>query len=261
MTYEAPLSAIADPTRRAILDALREGPRPVGEIADPLPVSRPAVSQHLKTMLEAGLLTMRKDGTRNLYAMTPAGLDALRAWIEALYEAASVSEARAAEASAQAQTSDDGALPPVVKTLHVRLTPAEAFHLFTEDIALWWPVASHSVSAADGGMPMAVVFQGGKGGAITETLLSGQQSVWADITDWAAPHRLAMDWHPGQDRDNSTQVRLQFEAAGQGCRIILTHDGWGHVGGTALRAEYDSGWAHVFQDRFGAAAAASLSNF
>ena len=84
-TYGAALEALADPTRRAVLEQLREGPRPVGEIAAHLPVSRPAVSQHLKVLKGAGLVTDRAEGTRRLYAVSPDGLHALRAWLDSFW--------------------------------------------------------------------------------------------------------------------------------------------------------------------------------
>ncbi|MBV8170703.1 MAG: winged helix-turn-helix transcriptional regulator [Candidatus Eremiobacteraeota bacterium] len=87
-TYGQILDALGDPTRRAILDALRRGPRPVGELATRLPVSRPAVSQHLKILKEAGLVTDRRNGTQRLYQLDAAGLAGLRAYLEAYWSAA-----------------------------------------------------------------------------------------------------------------------------------------------------------------------------
>lgn len=81
--------ALADRTRRAIVERLGHGPRAVGELARDLPVSRPAVSQHLKVLKSAGLVCDRPAGTRRVYQLNPAGLDALRAqldrfWMQAL---------------------------------------------------------------------------------------------------------------------------------------------------------------------------------
>jgi DNA-binding transcriptional ArsR family regulator len=76
------LDALGDPTRRAVLELLAEGERPVGELAARLPVSRPAVSQHLRVLRGAGLVTERRDGTRRLYRVDPQGLEALRAYLE-----------------------------------------------------------------------------------------------------------------------------------------------------------------------------------
>lgn len=81
-------SALHDPTRRAVLDRLRDGPKPVGEIARGLPVTRPAVSQHLKVLKDAGLVADRSEGTRRIYYIDPKGLGAMRAWLDQFWEAA-----------------------------------------------------------------------------------------------------------------------------------------------------------------------------
>jgi len=81
-------SALTDPTRRAVFERLRHGPRPVGEIARGLPVSRPAVSQHLKVLKEAGLVDDRADGTRRIYQIDPKGLGAMRAWLDQFWDSA-----------------------------------------------------------------------------------------------------------------------------------------------------------------------------
>jgi len=78
----AQLDALGDATRRTILELVARAPRAVGELADALPVSRPAVSQHLKVLKDAGLLTVRRSGTRNIYAPDPAGVAVLRAFVE-----------------------------------------------------------------------------------------------------------------------------------------------------------------------------------
>ena len=76
------LAAVADPTRRQVFERLAEGPRSVGELAKGLPVSRPAVSQHLKVLKDAGLVADRAEGTRRVYGIDPHGLGALRAWLD-----------------------------------------------------------------------------------------------------------------------------------------------------------------------------------
>ena len=75
-------TALADPTRRTIFERLGEQPRPVGELARELPVSRPAVSQHLKVLKDAGLVTDRAAGTRRIYEVDPTGVGALRAYLD-----------------------------------------------------------------------------------------------------------------------------------------------------------------------------------
>jgi DNA-binding transcriptional ArsR family regulator len=76
------LEALGDPTRREVFERLRPGPRAVGELAAELPVSRPAVSQHLRVLKEAGLVNDEQEGTRRLYRVDPAGLAELREYFE-----------------------------------------------------------------------------------------------------------------------------------------------------------------------------------
>jgi len=82
------LAALADPTRRAIFERLERGPLPVGVIASGLPVSRPAVSQHLKILKTAGLVTDRAEGTRRVYEIDPAGVAAIRVWLDRFWSSA-----------------------------------------------------------------------------------------------------------------------------------------------------------------------------
>lgn len=88
MAYANVLTVLADPTRRAIFETLRSGPLPVGRIATQLPVSRPAVSQHLKALKDVGLVTDHARGTSRIYAIRPAGLSDLRNWIEGFWDEA-----------------------------------------------------------------------------------------------------------------------------------------------------------------------------
>ena len=88
MAYESTLTALADPTRRQIFERVLTAPQPVGAIADGLPVSRPAVSQHLKVLKEAGLISERRQGTRRLYVADPQALGELRTAIEAMWREA-----------------------------------------------------------------------------------------------------------------------------------------------------------------------------
>jgi DNA-binding transcriptional ArsR family regulator len=102
MAYEADgLAALADPTRREIFERLADGPRAVGELARGLPVSRPAVSQHLKVLKAAGLVTDRPDGTRRLYQVDPEGIGALRAYLDRFWNQSLAAFKQAAERSSK----------------------------------------------------------------------------------------------------------------------------------------------------------------
>src|SRR6266511_3315892 len=85
MTYAAVLTALADPTRRRIFEALREQPKTVGELAQGQPVSRPAVSQHLKVLEAARLVSVEPRGNRRLYLIKRDGLDDLRQYLESFW--------------------------------------------------------------------------------------------------------------------------------------------------------------------------------
>ena len=99
------LAAIADPTRRQVFERLAEGPRSVGELAEGLPVSRPAVSQHLKVLKDAGLVVDRAEGTRRVYEIDPHGLGALRAWLDQFWGDALAAFKAEAEAEAEKDAS------------------------------------------------------------------------------------------------------------------------------------------------------------
>lgn len=90
-------TALADPTRRAIFERLADRPSAVGELASDLPVSRPAVSQHLKVLKEGGLVIDEPDGTRRIYRVDPEGVDALRAYLDEFWNQALAAFKRVAE--------------------------------------------------------------------------------------------------------------------------------------------------------------------
>ena len=96
-TYAPALDALGDPTRREIFERVALRPQAVGELARELPVSRPAVSQHLRVLKDAGLVTDRPDGSRRIYALDPAGLSALRAYMDRFWNSALASFKEAAE--------------------------------------------------------------------------------------------------------------------------------------------------------------------
>jgi DNA-binding transcriptional ArsR family regulator len=88
MAYGNALQCLSDPTRREVFERLRSGPKSVGELARGLPVSRPAVSQHLKALKEAGLVNDEPDGARRVYHIDPQGLGELRRWLDQFWDSA-----------------------------------------------------------------------------------------------------------------------------------------------------------------------------
>ena len=88
ITNGHPLDALGDRTRRQVFELLRDGPRSVGELASALPVSRPAVSQHLRVLEDVGLVVHTKQGTRHLYELDSSGVGVLRTWVDGFWNEA-----------------------------------------------------------------------------------------------------------------------------------------------------------------------------
>jgi DNA-binding transcriptional ArsR family regulator len=107
MAYGEAIAALADPTRRAVFERLRSGPRPVVDLARGLPVSRPAVSQHLRVLKEAGLVRERRDGTRNFYSVNGDALAELREYFEEFWDEALAAFKEAAEKGATDESASE----------------------------------------------------------------------------------------------------------------------------------------------------------
>jgi DNA-binding transcriptional ArsR family regulator len=107
MAYGAAIAALADPTRRTVFERLRSGPQPVVELARGLHVSRPAVSQHLRVLKEAGLVRDRKQGTRHYYSVDGGALAELRDYFDAFWEDALAAFKEAAEKGEADEPADE----------------------------------------------------------------------------------------------------------------------------------------------------------
>jgi DNA-binding transcriptional ArsR family regulator len=99
MSYQATLEILGDPTRQALVERLRSGPLPVGELAAGLPVSRPAVSKHLRLMKDARVVRMTEEGTRNFYELDLQTLDEVRRYLDGFWSASLERLKKSAEAS------------------------------------------------------------------------------------------------------------------------------------------------------------------
>jgi DNA-binding transcriptional ArsR family regulator len=197
MTYGSALAALADPTRRQVFERLRKGPQAVGELADRLPVSRPAVSQHLKVLKEAGLVADRPEGTRRVYFIDPKGLGQITRTIT---------------------------VAPVKKTLRVNAPQTRAFEVFTARFESWWP-KGHHIGKAE----MKHVFiEPMAGGRWYEEGVDGSECDWGKVLAWDPPSRLVLSWHlNGQfqyDETVNSEIEVHFIAEGAGVtRVELEH--------------------------------------
>jgi DNA-binding transcriptional ArsR family regulator len=248
-TYGAVLEALGDPTRRSIVERLGRGPSSVGDLADDLPVSRPAVSQHLKVLKDAGLVSDHAEGTRRIYRIRPDGFQPLRTYVEAMWTDALGRFKAAAEREGGAGM-EMTTMEPVVVSVTVARPVDEAFSLFTERFEEWWPMATHSIGVDDEGVGVTPVGGGIEprlGGRIFERLPDGRELPWGEVRVWDPPARLVLSWAPGLDPRPFTEVDVRFVAEGSSTRVELTHRGWELLGEQAMaaRSGYLAGWPVV----------------
>jgi len=232
------LEALAVTTRREIYTILLEGSRSVGEIAKELPVSRPAVSQHLKVLADAGLVGVSVSGNRHYYGALPAGLETLRSWADQMWEQAM---GRFAEFADRKETNMGDRIDPVVKRVTVPGTASEVFALFTEGIAEWWPFSTHSVAGDDA---IDARIDPRPGGRMYEVTKTGQQHDWASVLLWEQDRRMVLDWYPGLPSGEATRLEISFLPLGDSTEVTLVHGGWEARGDEASdrRDDYDRGW-------------------
>ena len=141
----------------------------------------------------------------------------------------------------------------IKKELTVPLRPKDAFSLFTDDLAKWWPSETHSLSAARGERPQDVIVEPRTGGHIVETTDQGEIAHWGTITGWDPGRRLAIRWYVGREEEEATDITVVFIPTDTGTRVELTHDGFDRLGREAETtcASYKTGWDHVLIERFG----------
>jgi DNA-binding transcriptional ArsR family regulator/uncharacterized protein YndB with AHSA1/START domain len=242
MTYQDVLAALADSTRRAILEGLRGRELSVGELARRLPVTRPAVSQHLKVLREAGLVSERRVGSRRLYRIDRRGLVPLRRYLEQTWGQVLDAFGRSA--------GEVQVMEPLVKTIVVPLEVPHAFELFTAKMAGWWPLDTHSVG---GGKTRTCRFEARPGGRIYEVMADGGEAEWGVVKLADPPRRVVFTWHPGRPASTAQEVEVTFRQVEGGTEVRLEHRGWERYGENAAeaRAGYDTGWDHVLGDRYG----------
>ena len=132
------------------------------------------------------------------------------------------------------------------KMAFVRQPPADAFRLFTDHIAEWWPLDTHSVGLQNA---RTVRFEPGVGGRIVETIDSvdgGATAVWGTVLAWEPPARVRFTWHPGIEPTEATEVEVTFVETADGTTVTLIHTGWDRrPDGAQIRSNYDSGWDFV----------------
>ncbi len=251
MAYHNAISALSDPRRRAIFEALHQGPLSVADIARAQPVSRPAVSQHLKVLETAGLVSVQSQGTRRIYSIRREGLSDLRHYVDGLWQGT----LDAFTAHIAEKSKETNMLPPVVKTIILPYTLEHVFRTFTNELALWWPLDKHSSAAMEGETSQALDATLCEDGEIWETDHKGRRHLWGTFTEFTPFTRLRINWHVSRPVEEATEIMVEFESVGESTKVTLTHSGWEALGHDAetIREGYHTGWDYVFCQRFASA--------
>jgi uncharacterized protein YndB with AHSA1/START domain len=136
-------------------------------------------------------------------------------------------------------------VPPVVKAVSLRATPARAFECFARDLARWWPLAQFHT----GPDPVDCAIEPRAGGRVFERAADGWETVWGTVVAYEPPHRLTLTWIVGLSAEYAQLIELRFASEGNGTRVELTHSGWEKLGdaAAALRERYDRGWATLIE--------------
>jgi DNA-binding transcriptional ArsR family regulator/uncharacterized protein YndB with AHSA1/START domain len=185
-------TALGDPTRRAIFERLVERPRAVGELADELPISRPAVSQHLKVLKSAGLVVDRQVGKQRIYHVDQEGLAVLRSeldrfWNSTLTTYKAVVERPTKEIMMSTQATSDTS---VRASIVVEAPIERAFQVFTGDFGSFKP-REHNM------LPVEIaetVFEPHAGGYLYDRGTDGSECRWARVLAYEPPHRVLLTW-------------------------------------------------------------------
>jgi len=224
-TYGDPgLGLLGDPTRRAIFELLARKPCSVGELAKRLPVSRPAVSQHLRVLKDGGLVASRSEGTRRVYRLDPDGVGALRAYLDGIWGEALRAFQMAAEAvpvdmeQEPLRMSETSTIPAIHATITVSVPIERAFRVFTDSFNTWWPREYH-IGQAD---IAEAVLEPRQGGRWYERGVDGTECERGRVLSWEPPHRLVVtwqingEWQFDPDPLHASEIEVRFTSDGTG---------------------------------------------
>ncbi len=222
----AMLTALGDPTRQAIFERLSHGPMAVGQLAGALPVSRPAVSQHLRVLKDVGLVFDRQEGTRRLYQVDPDGLARLRAHLDAFWARSLAAFAHRTRELNTVDSTAETVVEAVRREVVVEVGQAAAFEIFTADMTSWWPAHHHIGSAPI----QEIVIEPRVGGRWFTRHEDGTETDTGVVTAWEPPGLFGVTWQIGADwkfhPDFVTTITVRFVSEGADrTRVILEHGG------------------------------------
>jgi len=255
MVTEPMWTALGDPTRRAILESLAERPRAVGDLAGEFPISRPAVSQHLKVLKDAGLVEDRPDGNRRVYHVNPDGIVALRAQLDRFWSKALATYKEAVEQPTREDHTFMQTQATYIRTEIVVSAPIErAFQVFTEQFDRIKP-REHNLLDVD---IAETVLEPRAGGHIYDRGVDGSECRWARVLVFDPPNRIVFSWdinprfqlETNPDKTSEVEVRFIAESPDR-TRVQLEHrnldrhgEGW-EAGRDGVASE--GGWPLYLQ--------------
>jgi DNA-binding transcriptional ArsR family regulator/uncharacterized protein YndB with AHSA1/START domain len=258
-------AALGDPTRRAIFEQLVERPCAVGELAEELPVSRPAVSQHLKVLKDAGLVAGRQAGKHRIYQVDPDGLAVLRAELDRFWNKTLTTYKTVVEQPAEEMLmSTQAATTSVRASIEVAAPIERAFDVFTADFGRFKP-AEHNLLGSE---IAETVFEPRVGGYLYDRGADGSECRWARVLAYEPPHRLVLSWdisphwqiETDPARTSEWEVRFTAETPGR-TRVEIEHrhldrhgEGWE---GLRQGVAGDQGWPLYLQRYAGLLAGAA----
>jgi DNA-binding transcriptional ArsR family regulator/uncharacterized protein YndB with AHSA1/START domain len=217
------LDALGDRRRRQILGRLARGAASVGELAQALPVGRPAVSMHLRVLREAGLVSAHAKGTRRLYQLEPDALAGLRDYLDWYWTQALETFKQHVEVQGDRPMEQE---LKVTKSIVVDVPPVRAFELFL-DQERWWPVATHHIAEPAGESAVLEPFVGGRW---YERSVDGNETDWGRVLAFDPPRRILLTWLVGSDwkfepdpaRASEIEVSFLAESLGR-TRVVFEH--------------------------------------
>jgi len=138
---------------------------------------------------------------------------------------------------------------PIRQSVHVHCPIEDAFRLFTERFAEWWPLALHSIAGDDA---EKCAIEPWRGGRVFECTRSGEEIEWGSVTAWDPPEHLKLMWHPGGPADSSQTVDVEFQTEADGTRVTVIHTGWetSAVPVCGLQGDHSIGWPAIVQRCF-----------
>jgi DNA-binding transcriptional ArsR family regulator/uncharacterized protein YndB with AHSA1/START domain len=211
------LTTLGEPSRRLIIERLARGPLSVHEIAERLPVGRPAVSMHLRVLKAAGLVLDRRMGTRRLYQLNPEALAALRDYLDWYWTQALATYKQAVEQQEQGDTVFMVPELKVTKSIVVAVPRVQAFEFFIRQ-EVWWPVQTHHLAEPPG---ETVILEPFVGGRWFERWHDGRECDWGTVLVWEPPRRIVVTWQIGAgwvyepDPARASEIEVRFLAESQ----------------------------------------------